>query len=153
MSNPDPDLRVDTAGIHREHEELVAQLDQLDAALDEISCFADIFTDLATANQAVSRGRWLAEWLPKHFQHEETTVLATIATMGPDLSSFVREMKRQHNEMRVRLELFREHLERLSESRDLESAVNELKQEGCSLTQMLRLHMAAEEKKFAGLEN
>jgi hypothetical protein len=153
MANLDPKLRGETASIQREHAELVAQLDQLDAALGEISCFAEIFTDLATANQAVSGGRWLAEWLPKHYQHEETTVLATIATMGPELASFAREMKRQHHEMRVRLELFREHLERLSEARDLESAVNELKQEGGHLTQMLRLHMATEEKKFASLEN
>ncbi len=153
MTNPGPKLSAETLSIQREHEELVAQLDQLDAALDEIFCFAEVFTDLATANQAVSRGRWLAEWLPKHYQHEETTVLATIATMSPELASFAREMKRQHNEMRVRLELFREHLERLSESRDLECAVNELKQEGSHLSQMLRLHMATEEKKFSSLEN
>jgi hypothetical protein len=53
----------------------------------------------------------------------------------------------------VRLETFREPLEHLHESRDLESAVNELKQEGSYLTRMMRLHMAAEEKMFGSLEN
>jgi len=153
MASLDPTFHLETVNIHREHEELVAQLDQLDAALDQISCFAEIFTDLATTNQAMSRGKWLAEWLPKHYAHEETTVLETIARMSPELSSFAREMKRQHNEMRVRLECFREHLAHLNESRDLENAVNELKQEGSYLTRMMRLHMATEEKKFASLEN
>ena len=153
MASLDPTFHQETANIHREHEELVAQLDQLDAALDQIFCYAEIFTDLATANQAISRGKWLAEWLPKHYAYEETTVLETIAKMSPELSSFAREMKRQHNEMRLRLESFREHLAHLSESPNLETAVHELKQEGSHLTRMMRLHMATEEKKFASLEN
>jgi Hemerythrin HHE cation binding domain len=153
MASLDPTFRLETASIHREHEELIAQLDRLDAALDELFCFSEIFSDMATANQAAATGRLLAEWLPKHYAHEETTVLATIAQMGPELASFTREMQRQHNEMRLRLESFREHLARLGESRDLESAVNELKQEGSHLTRMMRLHMAAEEKKFGSLEN
>ena len=64
MASLDPTFHLETINIHREHEELIAQLDQLDAALDQIFCFAEIFTDLATANQAMGRGKWLAEWLP-----------------------------------------------------------------------------------------
>ena len=153
MGSLDPTFHQEAVSIHREHEELVTQLDQLDAALDQIFCFAEIFTDLATANQARSRGAWLAEWLPKHYEHEETTVLQTIARMSPELASFAREMRRQHNEMRVRLESFCEHLAHLHESRDIEGAVNELKKEGSHLTRMMRLHMATEEKKFASPEN
>jgi len=67
-------------------------------------------------NQATSSGKWIAEWLPKHYAHEETTVLETIAKMSPELASFAREMKRQHNEMRVRLESFRDHLAQLDET-------------------------------------
>jgi Hemerythrin HHE cation binding domain len=153
MASLDPTFHLETVTIHREHEELIAQLDQLDAALDQIFCFAEIFTDLATANQAVSRGKWLAEWLPKHYEREETTVLETIARMSPELSSFAREMKRQHAEMRVRLESFRDHLDHLNQSPDLENAVNELKKEGSYLTRMMRLHLATEEKKFSNIEN
>ena len=131
----------------------MAQLDQMDAALEQIFCYAEVFTDLATANQAISRGKWMAEWLPRHYEHEETTVLETIARMSPELASFAREMKRQHNEMRVRLESFRDTIEHLSQSVDLEKAVNQLKKDGKDLTRMMRLHMAAEEKKFASLEN
>jgi hypothetical protein len=118
-----------------------------------MACYAEVFTDLATANQAISRGKWMAEWLPRHYEHEETTVLATIAKMSPELASFAREMQRQHNEMRVRLESFRDTIEHLSQTGNLENAVNQLKRDGKDLTRMMRLHMAVEEKKFAGVEN
>ena len=116
MASLDPNFHEETISIHQEHEELLAQLDQLDAALEQIVCYAEVFTDLATANQAMSRGKWMAEWLPRHYAHEETTVLETIARMSPELASFAREMKRQHNEMRVRLESFRDTLAHLSET-------------------------------------
>ena len=115
--------------------------------------FSEIFSDMATANQAAASGQWLAEWLPKHYAHEETTVLSTIAQMGPEMQAFVLEMKRQHREMRMRLENFRDHLAHLNEAADLESAVGELKKEGSSLSRMMRLHLAMEEKKFGSLEN
>ena len=153
MASLDPQFHEETVSIHKEHEELVAQLNQMDAALEQIVCYSEIFTDLATANQALSRGKWMAEWLPRHYEHEETTVLATIARMSPELASFAREMKRQHSEMRVRLESFRDTIEHLSQTGDLENAVNQLKRDGKDLTRMMRLHMAAEEKKFASLEN
>jgi hypothetical protein len=153
MASLDPEFHQETVSIHKEHEELLAQLDQLDAALEQMVCYAEIFTDLATANQALSRGKWMAEWLPRHYAHEETTVLETIAKMSPELASFAREMKRQHNEMRVRLESFRDRIEHLSETRELEDAVNQLKKDGTDLTRMIRLHIAAEEKKFASVEN
>jgi len=153
MGSLDPAFHVETLNIHREHEELIKQLDLLDAALDQLFSFAEFFSDLATANQASASGKWMAEWLPRHYEREETTVLETMAKMGPDLASFAREMKRQHNEMRLRLETFREHLARLNESSDIEGAVNELKQEGSYFTRMMRLHMAAEERKFGSLED
>ena len=153
MASADPNFAQQTANLHREHEQLIAQLDALDAALEQIACYAEIFSDLATANQAISSGTWIAKWLPNHHAEEETTVLETIAKMSPELTSFAREMKRQHVEMRLRLEVFRDHITRLSENRDLEAAVAELKREGKDLTRMMRLHMMAEEKKLSGVEN
>ncbi len=153
MASLDPKFHEETISIHKEHEELLAQLDQLDAAVEQMVCYAEVFTDLATANQATSRGKWIAEWLPRHYAHEETTVLETIARMSPELASFAREMKRQHNEMRLRLESFRDRLAHLSETSDLENAVNQLKKEGKDFTRIMRMHMAAEEKKFATVEN
>jgi len=76
-----------------------------------------------------------------------------IARMSPELAAFAREMQRQHNEMRLRLESFRDHLSHIGEQRDLEAAVAELKREGKDLTRVMRLHISAEERKFAGLEN
>ena len=153
MSRQDPTFHLEAVSIHREHEELIAQLDQLEAALEQIVCYSEIFTDLATANQAMSSGKWIAEWLPRHYAHEETTVLETIARMSPELSSFAREMKRQHKELRLRLENFRELVSHLHETSDLEAAIAQLKQEGKDFTRLMRLHMAAEDQKFGGLEN
>ncbi len=153
MASLDPNFHLEMVSIHREHEELLTQLDRLDAALEQIFSFSEIFSDLATANQAIGSGKWLAEWLPRHYAHEETTVLETIARMAPDLASFAREMKRQHTEMRMRLENLRDHLAHLGENRDLDAAVAELKREGHDFTRLLRLHLAAEENKFTGIEN
>ena len=153
MASLDPNFHQETMDLHKEHEELMAQLDQLDAALEQMVCYTEVLTDVAMANQAAARGKWMAEWLPKHYAHEETSVLEMIAKMSPELAAFAREMKRQHNEMRVRLESFRDHLAHVGEQRDLESAVAELKREGKDLTRMMRLHMSAEERKFEGLEN
>ncbi len=153
MSSLDPNFHLETVSIHHEHEELIAQLDQLDSALEQIVCYSEIFSDLATANQATSRGKWIADWLPKHHAHEETTVLETIARMTPELASFAREMKRQHTEMRMRIENLRDHIAHIGENRDLETAVAELKREGRDLTRMMRLHISAEEKKLATVEN
>ena len=153
MASLDPNFHEETADLHREHEQLMAQLDQLDSALEQMVCYTEVLTDLAMANHAAARGKWMAEWLPKHHAHEETTVLEMVAKMSPELAAFAREMKRQHNEMRLRLETFRDHLAHVGERRDLETAVAELKREGKDLTRMMRLHMSAEERKFTGLEN
>ena len=153
MASLDPNFHQETADLHREHEELMRQLDALDAALEQIVCYTEVLTDLAMANQAEARGRWMAEWLPRHYAHEETTVLEMIAKISPELAAFAREMKRQHNEMRLRLESFRDHLSHIGEQRDLEAAVAELKREGKDLTRMMRLHISAEEIKFSGMEN
>jgi len=153
MASLDPNFHQETVSLHQEHEELMKQLDQLDGALEQIVCYTEVLTDLATANQAAAQGKWMAEWLPKHYAHEETSVLAMIARMSPELAAFAREMQRQHNEMRLRLESFRDHLSHIGEQRDLEAAVAELKREGKDLTRVMRLHISAEERKFAGLEN
>ena len=153
MAGVDPKLSEASMTLQREHNELMSRLDALDAALEQIVCYAEIFSDLATANQALQEGRWVEQWLPRHQAYEETSVLETIANMSPELAGFAREMRRQHNEMRLRLESFREHIEHLGENRDLETAVTELKREGKDLTRMMRLHMAREDKTLSGLEN
>jgi hypothetical protein len=153
MASLDPKFHQETVSIHDEHEELTARLDQLDATLEQIVCYSEIVTDLATASRAMTQGKWIAEFLPKHYLHEETTVLETIARMSPDLAAFAQEMRRQHDDLRERLEKFHRHLSHLHENRDIEAAVVELKQEGKDLTRMMRLHMAVEDKKLSGLDN
>jgi Hemerythrin HHE cation binding domain len=153
MASLDPNFHQETVSIHREHNQLIAQLDQMDAALEQIVCYSEAFAALSTADQALGCGKWIADWLPRHYAREETTVLDAIAKMSPELASFAREMQRQHREMRVKLESFRDHLAQLRETGDLDAAVAELKREGQDLTRAMRLHMAVEEKKFAEVEN
>ncbi len=153
MASLDPGFHQEIRSLHQEHEELMAQLDKLDSALEQMVCYTEVLTDLAMANQATATGKWIADWLPHHYAHEETSVLETMARMSPELASFAREMKRQHSEMRVRLEGLRDHIAHIGEQGNLESAVADLKREGKDLTRMIRLHMATEDKKFAGLEN
>lgn len=153
VKDHDSHVHADVSAIHEEHHELVAQLDEMDAALEKLVCYSELFSDLATANQALARGKWMAEWLPRHYQCEETTVLATIAEMSPELASFSREMKRQHKQLRLRLENLREMLNRLPAATDMEGAVTSVKLAGGEFTRMMRLHIAAEENKFAALDS
>jgi len=153
VTNFDPTLRAHAAAIESEHQQVMAQLDQLDLALEKIVCYSDVFADLASANQAISGSKWLAEWLPRHYQHEETTVLAAIAQMSPDLASFAREMKQQHRQMRLRLENLRELLNHLPQAQDLEVAVDAVRKAGAEFTRGMRLHMSSEDKKLGTLEN
>jgi hemerythrin-like domain-containing protein len=146
-------LPAHVAAIHQEHDQLMAQLEQLDAALEKLVCYSELFSDLATANHAAAESKWIAEWLPRHYQHEETTVLAQIAQVSPELAAFAREMKRQHKQLRLRLENLREMLNHLPSAPDLEGAVGAVKRAGSDFTRAMRLHIAAEEKKFSGLEN
>ena len=143
MASPDPNFHEAAVSIQHEHEELMAQLDRLDSALEQIVCYSEVFSDLATANQAMGSGKWIAEWLPKHYAHEETTVLLTFARMGPELASFAREMQRQHGEIRVRLENLRDHLAHLNENHNLEAAVAELKQEAAETSRDAWGHLSA----------
>ncbi len=153
MASLDPNFHQESVSLQREHEELQMHLDELESTLEQIICYSEIVTDLATANQALVHERWIAEFLPRHYAHEETTVLATIARMSPELAAFAREMQRQHEELRVRLESLHQHIAHLGENRDIETAVEELKREGKDLTRMMRRHMAIEDQKLAGLEN
>jgi len=92
MASLDPTFHQETANIHREHEELVAQLDQLDAALDQIFCYAEIFTDLATANQATSRGKWRQRYAAGHFSYRNVAyaMYEAVTQRYPALAKYFR---------------------------------------------------------------
>ncbi|MGA7462331.1 MAG: hypothetical protein WBW69_19010 [Candidatus Korobacteraceae bacterium] len=60
MASLDPDFHEEARNLHREHEELMAQLDKLDSALEQIVSYTEVLTDLAMANQALASGKWIA---------------------------------------------------------------------------------------------
>jgi hypothetical protein len=41
MASLDPNFHQETSSLHREHEDLLARLDQLDAALEQIVCYSE----------------------------------------------------------------------------------------------------------------
>ncbi len=153
MATVTPSFQAETEIVHREHQVLMGELDDLQAALDSLICHSEVYANLAGTEQVYRCGRHLIEWLPGHFDNEEATVLAEIETRSPELAAFSCEMKNQHNTLRGRLELFCRAIEDFEDSEDLGEAVEELKSRGQEFARELAAHMGAEERKFDQLHS
>jgi len=139
--------------VHREHQVLMGELNELQVALDSLVCYSEVYANLAGTEQVYRCGRHLIEWLPGHFDNEEATVLRDIEKISPELAAFSREMKSQHKNLRGHLELFCRAIEDFEDSEDLGAAVDELKSRGQEFTRELAAHMGAEERKFDQLHS
>jgi len=146
-------FQTETEIVHREHQVLMGELDELQVALDSLVCYSEVYANLAGTEQVYRCGRHLIEWLPGHFDNEEATVLRDIEKISPELAAFSREMKSQHKNLRGHLELFCRAIEDFEDSDDLGAAVDELKSRGQEFTRELAAHMGAEERKFDQLHS
>ena len=146
-------FQTETEIVHREHQVLMGELDELQVALDSLVCYSEVYANLAGTEQVYRCGRHLIEWLPGHFDNEEATVLRDIEKISPELAAFSREMKSQHKNLRGHLELFCRAIEDFEDSEDLGAAVDELKSRGQEFTRELAAHMGAEERKFDQLHS
>ncbi|MFB3917012.1 MAG: hemerythrin domain-containing protein [Terriglobales bacterium] len=135
--------------IQNEHRQLMRRLSELDAALEGLACYSEVYANLASAPQIQAASQWLSEWLPSHFLREENTLFTHLAALGPEAAAFTRDMKRQHEEIGRRLQAFSAEAEQLRQSQDLEQSVVALKQFGADLTSFIAKHMKAEDKRFA----
>ena len=145
-----PVFQAESERVHHDHENMLSELAELDAALDCLVCYSEVFADLRGAGAVQSVGRRLAQELPEHCKREEAKVLDTVSEVSPEFAEFVTEMKRQHNELYVRLNAFCLALDELAGSPDLDAAIAHLKEEGQELTRCLRQHISVEEPELSG---
>jgi hypothetical protein len=145
--------------VHDDHESLMSELVELDAALNELA-------HPAGAELICARLRTLSHVVPEHFTREEEELLAVVAKISPELNDFASEMKRQHQSICGRLVDFRLAAENLREqsstmARDraaggakhtaqIEAALARVKEIGKALAEELTNHVALEEDQLAG---
>ena len=153
MATVTPSFRTETELVHREHQILMGELDELQVALESLVCYSEVYANLAGTEQVYRCGRHLIEWVPGHFDNEEATVLTEFEKISPELAAFSREMKNQHKSLRGHLELFCRAIEDFEDSEDLSGAIDELKSRGQEFTRELAAHMGAEERKFDQLHS
>ncbi len=149
MASAKPALAMASDTMQQEHGELMQRLQKLDQALDALVCYSEVYADLSVCADLMREGRWLCGWLPGHFVREEETLLAALARLGPEYAAFVREMKRQHQEIGKGAAAFSAAAGRLEASDDLQQSICDLKEEGKRLTSTMAAHMGAEERKLA----
>jgi iron-sulfur cluster repair protein YtfE (RIC family) len=136
--------------VHHDHAILVEELRALDQALDQVHGNGHSFESLAAAKQAQFLGRHLAAELPEHFLREEQTVLALVEQVSPELATFSREMKVEHQDIRRRLNSFCRLADELETAEDLDAALGRFRAEGHALTRELGRHIALEEHELSG---
>ncbi len=147
----DPGIRHRSEAIESEHQALLERLAGLDAALDAIECYAEVYANLRSTADVLVAGFWLSGWLPEHFRREEQGLLSDLANLGPEMAAFAAEMTRQHREITARLQTFCQAAVQLEGAADLDASICSLKQTGKELTRFMVAHMGAEERKVRGL--
>jgi len=152
MASPKMAFEKTSNELKSEHAEMIRRLTQLDAALESLICYEEVFADLAGVGPAQEMARWLAVRLPDHFLREETGILAAISRRGPQDAVFSQEMKRQHQEIARHLEAFRRAADAFQTADDLQQSVRDLKEEGRALSRFMTAHMCAEEHKYSTLK-
>jgi hypothetical protein len=141
--------RTDSESNHFEHLTLMQHLQELEAALAGLVCYAEVYANLGSAEKICRCGKELRETVPSHFAHEEQAVLDAVALLGPQWAAFAREMKGQHLQLQGKLDSFCGAIERLQTSEDLENAICQLKQRGEEFADQMLSHMVAEERKLS----
>ncbi len=146
-----PEIREQSETVENEHKTLQQRLASLDAALDAIECYSEVYVNLRSTTDVLVAGFWLSGWLPEHFLREEQGLLSELAKLGPDMATFSGEMARQHREIADRLRAFCRVAVELEEATDLEASICTLKETGKELTRFMAAHMRAEERKVRSL--
>jgi hypothetical protein len=142
-------FREDSQKIHCEHEVMLDELDELEAALARLSD-PGYNRDRELRDKVAAYGAHLARRLPGLCQREEEKLLAKIDGVSPQLHYFAEEMKRQHAELIVRAGGFLRALESFERSPDQDTAQVYLRKQGRELTRALRDHLNLEENELSG---
>ncbi len=143
-------FRSDSSRIHRDHYALRDELLVLEAALDGLGADAGIHTGPLPSTTVRGCCRHLAEVLPGHFRHEETTMLETVAGISPELAEFSRQMRQAHEALRRRLLEFCHAAQELETGYDADASVAAVKQSGKRFVAEMTAHIALEEDQLDG---
>jgi len=143
-------FREETKRIHKEHKALEKVMTDLDVALDRLTCYSEVFADLAGADEVRRCSRLLARVLPEHCRREETALLDPVSDVSPQLRIFCQEMRQEHREVLAQLDSLTLAVKDLDRAEDLPEAIWHLKEQGKQLTTELRRHVAVEEQELSG---
>ena len=144
-------FRTESQRIHNEHQAMEHLLVKLDAGLDRLVCYSEVYANLATAGEVATLGRQLVGEFSDHCQREEVSLLNPVSEVSPELREFCSQKKLEHQALRMRLDVFRHALEDFeSEACDLYEAICHLKDLGQDLTRELRRHVDSEEQELSG---
>jgi hypothetical protein len=150
MTTLTPSFRVESEKIHCEHEVMLEELDELDAALERMALPGEPNAKAEAKNRLEAFGAHLVKRLPGLCAREEEKLLAKVDPISRELHNFVEEMKRQHADLILRAESFLRALETFERSPDQETAMVYLKKQGRELTRSLRAHLNLEEHELSG---
>jgi hemerythrin-like domain-containing protein len=150
MASLSPTFRADSRRIHEDHEMILQELDELDAALEQLSAFSDGATDPGTLERIRLYSQRLMAQLPEHCVREEFGLLDTVATVSAELQEFARQMKVQHGELMSKLYGFCQSVADLEDALDPDAATENLMAQGRDFSRAMRAHMTLEEHTLSG---
>lgn len=145
-----PVFRIESAKLHQEHEIIMDELDELDAALDHLDSASVMHIDLHARDRVVAFGLHLMKKLPEHCKREEEKLFTTVASISPELAAFAQEMQRQHSALRDMMDDVRTALEALESAENLATAIARARDIGKNFTRTVRAHIASEENTLSG---
>jgi iron-sulfur cluster repair protein YtfE (RIC family) len=142
-------FRSDSARIHGEHQELLAQLTELDAALEALGP-STLSADPLGAGRLRRSVTDLEQLLPGHFRREEATLLDAVAPVSPELAEFARQMRHEHQRFTARLREFAVAVADLEAGNHGGASVRKVREAGELLAHDLAAHIALEESQLDG---
>lgn len=133
--------------MEREHQQLGKIFDELAHVLEDVG--PNMPPDIL--QQVVRSGKWLVEWMPQHYHHEELAILPELERLGSEQAAISREIKDQHQHLKVQLDRFGELLGQITANLHDNELISRFQHEGKALIKTMHAHMALERKEFGVL--
>lgn len=142
-------FRSDSARIHGDHQELLAQLADFLSAVEALGPTTLSVDPLGAGRLRRSASR-LERFLPAHFRREESTLFEAVAPVSPELAEFARQMRCEHQQFVVRLGRFVAEVAELEAGDHGGAGLRKVQQAGELLAHDLAEHVALEEDQLDG---
>ena len=141
--------KLDPKIIRDEDRKLIEGLAELEAALDHLDCYAEVFVSLEGSERILDCLRRLERGLSSRNAWKEHLEMETISRISPELGEFARELKQEHEELRAGLRELSAAVEQLKTVDDLYEAISQIKEKGKQLARQIGRHLALEESELA----